>query len=120
MSNEGRLPNIAELGGIIKTLKIPASNNLYWTNNTVTDYFNDGKRPVAVYYTNNDFIQVKLPDNGIKANTFCIKQSNNPSKIISNYSSRFFGETGKYYAQKICPSCQYYEMPDTVLIDSYI
>ncbi len=119
MANGGRLPNIPELAGIIKTLRISSLNNIYWTNNYVSDYFNEGKKAVAVYYTGNDFIEIKLPEKGIKANTFCIKQSNNPSQIISNYSSRFHGESGKYYAQKRCLNCKYYEMPDTVLIDSY-
>lgn len=118
-ANGGRLPNIPELAAIIKTLKISPTNNLYWTNNYVSDYFNESKKAVAVSYTKNDFIEIEFPDKAVKANTFCIKKSNNPSQIISNYSSRFHGESGKYYSQKFCPSCKYYEMPDTVLLDSY-
>ena len=38
------------------------------------------------------------------------------SKIISNFKSKFAGESGQYYAKDICGSCKYYEVPDTVLM----
>ncbi len=115
MAAGGRITNIPELTAILKTYQINNTTAKYWTNIDITD--NQGeKHPIAVQYQGSGFIIPIISNKDEQAFTFCIKKSSKPSKIIANYQSRFYNENGSYYAQKICPSCVYYEMPDTVLL----
>lgn len=108
----GRLPNIPELNGILKTLGRTQTNVKYWTNNKI-----NGSDDVLVYYKDSRFMKAeKLTNNEIdSAYVFCVKKSDNPSQIISNYKSRFNGVSGQFYATQQCSNCYYYEVPDVIL-----
>ncbi|MBQ8886120.1 MAG: hypothetical protein IJY61_00270 [Candidatus Gastranaerophilales bacterium] len=108
----GRLPNIPELTGILKTLGRTQAKTKYWTNNKINN-----SEDVLVYYKDARFMQVqKLKNNEIdNAYVYCIKNSKSPSRIIANYNSRFRNVSGKNYASLKCPSCYYYEVPDVIL-----
>ena len=115
-ANGGRLPNIPELMGILKTFNINARGAKYWTNNQITDYATDTKTPVAIKITDTRFITVQPVSTTEEAYTFCVKRPQKSSKILANFRSRYKGENGSSYAKRICPSCKYYEVPDTVLL----
>lgn len=117
-SRGGRVPNIPELNGILKTLNINNTGTKYWTNNEITDNTSDSKQPVLVYYEDSRFMKVKalMQNENDSAYTYCIKNAQVPSKVIANYTSRFKGVDAKMYAKKQCPKCQYYGVPDTVLL----
>lgn len=108
----GRLPNIPELNGILKTLGKTQTNVKYWTNNKI-----NGSDDVLVYYKDSRFMKVEaLSNNEIDtAYTFCVRKSDNPSQIISNYKSRFHNVNGQFYASQQCSNCYYYEVPDVIL-----
>lgn len=110
--NGGRLPNIPELNGILKTLGIKNTGVKYWTNNIINN-----NKHVLVYYEDERFMKVDIlePVEVDQAYTFCIKESQNPSRVIANYKSRFPGIEGSVYAKTKCSYCKYLEMPDTVL-----
>lgn len=108
-ANGGRVANIPEIMGIIKTLNINADGEKFWTNSKTSS-----QTPVAINVIDNQSIEVD--DSAGNAYTFCVKKSANPSNIIANFKSRFRGIEGKNYARSICPACKYYEVPDTVLI----
>jgi len=107
-ANGGRLPNIPELMGIIRTHNNAQSNTLFWVKNKINN-----KNGVAVEV---DGQKVHINTSAQNAYTYCIKPSVDQSKIISNFKSKFSGINGNSYARSICPSCKYYEVPDTVLI----
>ena len=117
-SQGGRLPNIPELNGILKNLYINNIGTKFWTNNKITDSITNRNNPIFVYYKDSRFMRIQSLDSKEieTAYTFCIKESKNPSRIISNYKSRFKGIEGLPYAKSICPSCEYYEVPDTILL----
>lgn len=108
----GRLPNIPELNGILKTLNITGIGTKYWINTKVNQF------PVLVYYKDSRFMQVKVLNRNENENAYayCIKSSSSPSKVIANYKSRFTNIEGSSYAKAQCPNCQYYEVPDTVVL----
>ncbi len=114
----GRLPNIPELNGILKTLNINKTGEKYWTNNKITDRTTKERKPVLVFYKDSRFMQIKVLDSKEQDNAyaFCITEPDFPSKIIANYKSRFKGIDGAPYAKAQCSSCYYYEVPDTVLL----
>jgi hypothetical protein len=116
-ANDGRLPNIPELAAIIKVAGNPAINVKYWTNNKVKDSSSPYSDPVLVYYENSRFMKVQpvVQNTQESAYVYCIKQSQNPSKVIANYKSKFQNVEGNYYAKQRCPNCHYYEVPDTIL-----
>ena len=110
-----RLPNIPELMAIIK---ITGNNHIgakFWTSNKTTNEMYEQK-PVAVVLTDTQSVKVQEISTDENIYTYCVKRSKNPSKIISNFKSRFAGETGQFYAKDICGSCKYYEVPDAVLM----
>ncbi len=115
-SRGGRLPNIPELAGILKTLKVKDIGVGYWTNNKITANVSSGEIPVIAYYNDSRFMKVKTPEADEKAYAFCVKKPKIPSSVIANYKSRFSGVDGNYYAKLKCPDCYYYELPDTVLL----
>ena len=115
MANGGRIPNIPELTAILRKYGLNHTQEQYWTSTELINSATREKQPVTIEYKDSNFILPKIRDKSVKAYVFCIKTSKQ-SKIISNYKSRFYNEDGKYYAQRICPSCVYYEMPDTVLL----
>ena len=108
----GRLPNIPELNGILKTLGKNESNVKYWTNHKI-----NGTDDVIVYYKDSRFLQVQTLKNKEidSAYVYCIKKAKNPSKIVANYKSRFRNVDGKFYAGQKCSNCYYYEVPDVIL-----
>lgn len=114
-ANGGRLPNIPELLAIIKTTGNNHIGAKFWTNNKVTNAMYEQK-PIAVILTDTQSIKIQEVSTDEAIYTYCIKGSKNPSKIISNFKSKFAGESGQYYAKDICGSCKYYEVPDTVLM----
>ena len=116
-ANGGRLPNIPELNGILKTLGNIKPNIKYWTNNKVTDTSTNGQSSVLVYYKDSRFLNVKAisPSETYNAYVYCIKNPKQSSSIIANYKSRFANIEGYYYAKQKCPRCQYYEVPDVIL-----
>lgn len=116
-ANGGRLPNIPELMGILKTLGLNQTNVKYWTNNKITDTSSNSSIPILLYYQDSRFVNVKAVNNyeNDSAYTFCIKKPQIPSKVIANYKSRFANVEGSYYAKEKCASCHYYEVPDVIL-----
>lgn len=116
-ANGGRLPNIPELNGILKTLGNIKPNVSYWTNNKVTDSATNSQIPVLVYYKDSRFMQVKAVSSieNASAYAYCIKSPKTQSSVIANYKSRFTNVEGYYYAKEKCPSCHYYEVPDAIL-----
>lgn len=108
----GRLPNIPELNGILKTLGRNQSNVKYWTSHKI-----NGSDDVVVYYKDSRFLQTQiLKNNEIdNAYVYCIKKAKNPSRIVANYKSRFRNVDGKFYAGQKCSNCYYYEVPDVIL-----
>lgn len=118
LSRGGRLPNIPELNGILRSLKMYRIGTKFWTNNNVTESYSNVKMPVLAYYKDSRFMKVEAieANQNEDAYVFCIKKSKNPSRVIANYTSRFNGMQGASYAKAYCPSCQYYEVPDTVLL----
>lgn len=117
MSRGGRLPNIPELNGILRTLKSKRIGDKYWTNNGVVGSHSQTKLPVLVYYKDSRFMKVETIEESAdeRAYVYCVKKAKNPSKVIANYTSRFKGMYGSSYASAKCPTCQYYEVPDTVV-----
>ncbi len=116
-SRGGRLPNIPELYGIIKTYGTVSPGIKYWTNNKLADTSSDTMLNILVYNEDSRFVKLKPVASGENesAYTYCIKNSQNPSKVIANYMSRFQNIDGKTLAKQQCPDCIYYEMPDVVL-----
>ncbi|MBQ3640881.1 hypothetical protein II906_03010, partial [bacterium] len=115
-ANGGRLPNIPELFGILRTYnKEIGQNNKYWTRNYIT--LNDVKTPVYVYRLDENNIGIglgQLPYDS--ADTYCIKKAEKPSIVISNFKSKFPSFEGSSYAKNFCSNCKYYEMPDVMPI----
>ncbi|MCD7739721.1 MAG: hypothetical protein LUH11_00005, partial [Candidatus Gastranaerophilales bacterium] len=116
-ANGGRLPNIPELNGILKTLGKNQINVKYWTNNTVSNISSNATMPVLVYYKDSRFMTVHAlaSSENDNAYAYCIKNPENPSRVIANYKSRFENTEGSFYAKQKCPDCDYYEVPDTIL-----
>ena len=116
-SKGGRLPNIAELGGILKSYGYNQPNVKYWTNIKVKDVASNSTLPVYVYYKDSRFMNVETvdPKSNEQAYAFCITKPKVPSSVIANYKSKFVNTDGNFYARQICPSCKYYEVPDVVL-----
>ncbi len=116
-ANGGRLPNIPELNGIIKTIGAINTNIGYWTNNKITDSATNTQIPVLVQYKDSKFIKIKPVSQyeNDSAYVYCIKKPKQGSKVIANYKSRFPNVEGYYYAKEKCPSCHYYEVPDVIL-----
>lgn len=116
-ANGGRLPNIPELNGILKTLGNAKPNVGYWTNNKITDSATNTQIPVFVYYKDSRFLKIKpvTQYENDNAYAYCIKKPKQSSSVISNYKSRFPNIEGYYYAKEKCPSCHYYEVPDVIL-----
>lgn len=112
----GRVPNIPELTAILKVLDRYNTNEKYWTNTGISNYFSDNKTPLAIKYQDSTFMQPIIQDKNASAYTYCVKDSANASRVIANYQSKFYNENGSYYAKQICPACAYYEMPDTVIM----
>lgn len=108
-ANGGRVANIPELMGIIKTLGINANGASFWTSSKTYSQL-----PVAINVIDGQSITIN--NSTQDAYTFCIKSPQTPSNIIVNFKSRFNGIEGTNYARRICPNCKYYEVPDTVLI----
>jgi len=113
----GRLPNIPELAGILKTLGTGGQNIKFWTNNKITALGSNQSMPVLVYYKDERFLNIKALTSGEddSAYVYCIKKAENPSRVIANYKSRFANVEGLIYAKEKCPTCIYYEVPDTIL-----
>ncbi len=115
----GRHPNIPELIGILKYFNKTDIGTKYWTNNVITDSITNTKIPVMAYYSDSQTISLQGIDESLsneKAYTYCIKEPEIKSTVIANYKSRFYNENGLYYAKEICPSCGYYEVPDTIIM----
>ncbi len=117
MANGGRVPNIPELNGILKTLGVNPIGKKYWINARINDYNTNTQKPVYAQYNDTRFMQLKTlnPGENENAYVYCIKKPQYQSKVIANYKSRFKGLEGLYFAKEKCPSCQYYEVPDTIL-----
>ena len=117
-SQGGRLPNIPELNGILRSLYINNIGTKFWTNNKIIDHSTNAAQPILVYYKDSRFLKIEAlyPNENDTAYTFCIRKAQNPSKIIVNYKSKFKGMEGASYSRAICPSCEYYEVPDTILL----
>ncbi|MCD7879633.1 MAG: hypothetical protein LUG16_06860 [Candidatus Gastranaerophilales bacterium] len=113
----GRLPNIPELSSILKIYGLNSVGIKYWTNNKISVEKKYFQSSIALYYSDIRFVETAAFEQASKetAYTFCIKNTSPSSNTIANYSSRFKGENGSYYAKMICPSCRYVEMPDTIL-----
>ncbi len=117
IANGGRLPNIPELNGILKSSGQIKPNVKYWTNTKVTNHQTNESMPVLIYYKDSRFMQVKALTSveTEQAYTYCIKKPEIPSKVIANYKSRFPNVPGTIYAKQKCSDCHYYEVPDTIL-----
>lgn len=115
-SRGGRLPNIPELYGILKTFGNAAPGIKYWTNNQISTQ-TGGLNPVLVYNEDERFVNVKAISQAENdsAYVYCIKKAENPSRVVANYKSRFEGIEGGMLAKQKCPNCIYYEMPDVIL-----
>jgi hypothetical protein len=113
----GRLPNIPELAGILKTLGVSQINKKYWVNTKVKDSITGSPMPISVYYKDLRFMAVEQAQEGSneQAYVYCIKKPAVSSIVLANYKSRFPNESGSYYARIICPACKYYEVPDVIL-----
>ena len=110
----GRLPNIPELTAIINSFSANANGMTYWINGKVKS--SSGiEHSVTATFVNSRFTKLSPASSNSSAYTYCIKDSTKKSKIISNYKSRFKNIDGDPYAKAICPDCQYYEIPDTLL-----
>ncbi len=116
-ANGGRLPNIPELNGILKTKGNIKPNIPYWTNMKITDTTTNEKIPVLVYYKDERFMKIKpiAQYESNNAYAYCIKNPEHKSNVIANYKSRFKNIEGYYYAKEKCPNCHYYEVPDVIL-----
>ena len=115
-ANGGRLPNIPELAGILKTLGRTQPNVKYWTN--IQIHNNSGNiSSVYAYYKDSRFLRIEAAPDVLNehANVFCVKKPKVPSIVIANYKSRFHGIEGGTIARQKCPSCKYYEVPDVTL-----
>ena len=109
LSYGGRVPNIPELQGILKSTNRFNMARNYWVSNKV-----NGKG--IVYYNLSKVVSnARFANNEEKADVICIKDTKDSVNIISNFSSKFSNESGLYYAKQKCPDCDYYEMPDMVL-----
>ena len=117
-SQGGRLPNIPELNGILKSLYMHNIGTKFWINNKITDPTTNFEQSILVYYKDSRFLKIQSlnPGENDSAFAFCIKEAKNPSRIIVNYKSKFNGIEGYSYAKSICPNCEYYEVPDTILL----
>lgn len=113
----GRLPNIPELYGILKTYDINIQNAKYWTNTKVVSSSQNGTEYVKAINKDGRFMKVMtVSEVSVEtANTYCIKQPSKTSRVIANYSSRFKGATASQYANKLCPQCTLYEVPDVIM-----
>lgn len=111
----GRLPNIPELMGILKTLSIQTPGIKYWTNNSVRQNSTGVTYPISVHFKDSRFLVPNFAGTNDRAYAYCIRPANKPSKLISNYKSRFKDMNGQQYATSICPDCKYHEIPDVVL-----
>ena len=114
----GRLPNIPELMGILTTFSNVKTGIKYWTNNNVKQTATGVTYPISVYYKDSRFLVPSMTEKSGIAYTYCIRNSKTPSKLITNYKSRFKGLDGKQYASSICKDCHYQEVPDTILFQS--
>lgn len=114
----GRLPNIPELVGILKTYSKGKTGIKYWTNNYVKESSSGINYPLSVYFKDATFLVPNMTEKSGMAYTYCIKDSKHPSKLITNYESRFKGLEGKNIAKNICPDCRYQEVPDTILLQN--
>ena len=116
MSTGGRLPNIPELVGIMKTLSMTKPNIKFWTNTKIYDSAGN-LAPVFVYFKDGRFLKVDTASENSNetAYTFCVTKPKVPSIVLANYKSRFPNTNGNYYARMQCPSCKYYEVPDVIL-----
>lgn len=110
----GRLPNIPELVGILKSLSIEKTGIKYWTNNNVTQDSTGVSYPISVYFKDSMFLVPNLAEKSEMAYTYCIRPAQKQSRLITNYSSRFKGLDGRQYAKAKCSNCQYSEVPDTI------
>ncbi len=117
MANGGRVPNIPELNGILRSLGINYTGKKYWINNRIFDFNSNSQKPVYVEFNNSRFMTIKSlnSNENEQAYVYCIKNAKIPSKVIANYKSRFKGIEGQMYAKEKCPTCLYYEVPDTIL-----
>ncbi len=116
-SRGGRLPNIPELYGILKTFNISAAGIKYWTNNQIPERESGKTASVIIINEDKRFAKIKpiLSSENDSAYVYCIKKPQTPSRIIANYKSRFEGVDGSIFAKQKCPNCVYYEMPDVIL-----
>lgn len=114
----GRLPNIPELMGILKTYSKGKTGIKYWTNNVVNQSSTGVSYPILVYFKDSRFLIPTMAEKSNIAYTYCIKDSKTPSKLITNYASRFKGLNGKQFAKSKCPDCNYQEVPDTILLQN--
>lgn len=118
-ANGGRVPNIPELMAILKTFNSAVNGTKYWTNNKITSYGSSSQLPVAITVTTPGAVTAEaVSSSSEQAYTFCVKDSEKRSRIIANFKSRYKDLNGQYYAKKLCPSCRYYEVPDTVLLSN--
>ncbi len=112
----GRVANIPEIMGIIKSFGGNRTGQKFWIGTKVTDPYTYAQKAVAVRIVDGESVIVEPVTTNEKIFTYCVKRSQKPSNIIANFKSRYRGENGKSYAMTKCPTCKYYEVPDTVLI----
>ena len=115
-ANDGRVANIPEIMGILKTNGLNRVGYKFWTNNKVSDQYTYAQKPVVIKILDMESVEISAAETNEQAYTFCVKRSKTPSNIIANFKSRYPNENGKFYALTQCPNCKYYEVPDTVLI----
>lgn len=116
IAHGGRLPNISELNSILKAKKANISGYTFWTNITIHDYFNNISAPVAFKYINENAVEpVIIHNSNEPAVAVCIADSNVKSSIIANFKPRSKAQSGEYQAKSICYSCDFVELPDTVI-----
>ena len=115
-ANGGRVANIPEIMGILKTNGINRVGYKFWTNNKISDPNTYAQRPVVIKLLDGETVEISAAEPNEQAYTLCVKKSKTPSNIIANFKSRYQNENGRIYALTQCPSCKYYEVPDTVLI----
>ncbi len=115
-ANGGRVANIPEIMGIMKTQGSNRTGQRFWTATKITDPYTYAQKSVAISIVDGESVMVEPITTNERIYTYCVKRSQKQSNIIANFKSRYKGENGKAYAITKCPTCKYYEVPDTVLI----
>lgn len=114
-ANGGRVANIPEIMGIIKSFGSNRTGQKFWIGAKITDPNTYAQKSVAIRILDGESVMVEPVTTNEQIYTYCVKRSKTPSNIIANFKSSYRGENGRSYAMVKCPTCKYYEVPDTVL-----